>query len=173
MTFRETFTREDQKDEVEFDDSAFFTFAATILLVILIPTVYNILSRIFYSTELKNQKQYKNCNCSLCREKLEKFYKKKSRSKFNFTFYFLIVLAIILSYLLAICYTEIKNSEGKLKTFNPYDILEIDPEANEKEIKKAYRTQSLKYHPDINKHPEAKAKFIMITKALEVLLYLI
>ena len=168
MTFRETFTRDEQKEEVEYDDSAFFTFAATLLIVVIIPLFYSIFKRIFFTKELKNSNDYKNCGCSLCKDKLEKFYKNKSANNYNFTFFLMIIILIVLSYLLELSYIEIKNSEGKLKSFNPFEILEIEPEATEREIKKAYRSQSLKYHPDRNKNPDAKAKFIMITKAYEV-----
>jgi len=168
MTFRETFTRDEQKEEVEYDDSAFFTFAATLLIVVIIPLFYSIFKRIFFTKELKNSNDYKNCGCSLCKDKLEKFYKNKSANNYNFTFFLMIIILIVLSYLLGLSYIEIKNSEGKLKSFNPFEILEIEPEATEREIKKAYRSQSLKYHPDRNKNPDAKAKFIMITKAYEV-----
>lgn len=33
---------------------------------------------------------------------------------------------------------------------NPYQILGIDPNATDDEVKKAYRTLSKKYHPDAN-----------------------
>ena len=36
-----------------------------------------------------------------------------------------------------------------------YDILNIKEGANEDEIKKAYKTQALKYHPDRNKESDA------------------
>ena len=48
-------------------------------------------------------------------------------------------------------------------TFNPYDVLGIDPSASDDEVKKAYRKLSRKYHPDANvnnpNQAEAEAKF--------------
>lgn len=48
-------------------------------------------------------------------------------------------------------------------TFNPYDVLGIDPSASDDEIKKAYRKLSRKYHPDANinnpNKAQAEAKF--------------
>ena len=48
-----------------------------------------------------------------------------------------------------------------------YKVLGVSRNANEKEIKKAYRTLSLKYHPD--KPTGDKKKFEDINKAYEVL----
>ncbi len=50
-----------------------------------------------------------------------------------------------------------------------YDILCIPPNASEQEIRKAYRTQVMLYHPDKNPSPEAIARFLLITQAYEVL----
>ena len=50
-----------------------------------------------------------------------------------------------------------------------YETLEIDDNATAAEIKKAYRSLAKKYHPDINKSPEAEDKFKEINAAYEVL----
>ncbi len=50
-----------------------------------------------------------------------------------------------------------------------YEVLGVDRNATQEEIKKAYRRLSKKYHPDINKAPDAAEKFKEIQEAYEVL----
>lgn len=50
-----------------------------------------------------------------------------------------------------------------------YDILGIPRNADEKEVKKAYRNLARKYHPDVCKEPGAEEKFKQINEAYSVL----
>ena len=52
---------------------------------------------------------------------------------------------------------------------NPYDVLGVDKNASDDDIRKAFRKLSKKYHPDLNKAPDAEAKFKEVNAAYELL----
>jgi translocation protein SEC63 len=170
-SFKDTFSRDEKKDEVEYDNAASYTFGASILLVLIFPIVYKILKRIFFQNELNNDKKFNNCKCQNCSTRLDPYFKEQKKSQYNKSFYFMILSVFLLSFMLYNCYLRIIENNDKIKGFSPWDILEVEQNADEKTIKRAFRRLSLKYHPDKNPNNlQAKAKFIMITKAYEVIL---
>ncbi|KAI0675848.1 X-domain of DnaJ-containing-domain-containing protein [Trametes maxima] len=50
-----------------------------------------------------------------------------------------------------------------------YDLLGVQTDVNDVDLKKAYRKQAIKYHPDKNPSPDAEEKFKDISKAYQIL----
>lgn len=50
-----------------------------------------------------------------------------------------------------------------------YDVLGVDKNTSVDEVKKAYRKLARKYHPDVNKEPDAEAKFKEVKEAYDTL----
>lgn len=169
MSFKDNFTREEKQNDLEYDLSAFWTFGATFLLIVMIPLLNNIKNCLFYIPEIVNEDKYLNCKCSSCKTRLDKYVSKKKKEQKGFLFVFKVLIFTFMLYLLYLSYEKIVQSGGQLKGFNPFEILEIDESADDKTIKRAFRRLSVTYHPDKNSNPDAKAKFIKITKAYEAL----
>ena len=51
-----------------------------------------------------------------------------------------------------------------------YKILDLEHNATETDIKKAYRKLAMKWHPDVNNNSSANARFIEINEAYEILI---
>mmetsp|Transcript_806 Transcript_806/g.1754 ORF Transcript_806/g.1754 Transcript_806/m.1754 type:complete len:982 (-) Transcript_806:56-3001(-) len=65
---------------------------------------------------------------------------------------------------------RLKDTSPELRSFDPFAILGVAPGSDVKEIKKAYRKQSLLHHPDKDKNnPLAPAMFQQVTKAYAAL----
>mmetsp|Transcript_72669 Transcript_72669/g.121241 ORF Transcript_72669/g.121241 Transcript_72669/m.121241 type:complete len:395 (+) Transcript_72669:55-1239(+) len=64
-------------------------------------------------------------------------------------------------------YEELPEKEEEEEEVDLYEILGLQPEATDREIKKAYRKLSVEYHPD--KSTGNEAKFREVTEAYEIL----
>lgn len=61
-------------------------------------------------------------------------------------------------------------SDAEIAQFDPYAILEIATDADDRSIRKAYRRLSLQWHPDKNMGNQyAEQMFMMVRKAYEAL----
>lgn len=55
------------------------------------------------------------------------------------------------------------------KQIDYYKVLGVDPHADDRTIRSAYRQRARRYHPDVAKGPTAVRRFLMIREAYEVL----
>lgn len=178
--FRDTFTKDSNKEPLlSYDDSAFVFFAGTVLIFVLIPCTYLYLKSLYRKAfrndcynlhKSKHNSVYRSCTCSQCKMKQER--RNRNTNIFQKIGYKKIVYFFVLSFLwalLAMLIQKMLNTKP-MQTFDPFEILDVSIGSNESQIKKAYRLKSLKYHPDKNPNdPSAAAKFILITKAYQAL----
>jgi molecular chaperone DnaJ len=52
---------------------------------------------------------------------------------------------------------------------NPYEVLGVSKDATEKEIKKAFKQLTKKWHPDLNHEPGAEEHYKKVVSAYEIL----
>jgi preprotein translocase subunit Sec63 len=71
-SFKENFER-GEKEQLDYDDSAFYYFGLSMLSVVVFPLTYIlILKPIFYGEMSVLNKKLKNCQCDSCLERLNK-----------------------------------------------------------------------------------------------------
>ena len=160
-----SFNDENKNSGATEEDSSFYSFLASILIVFIIYYFFKICKKIFYKIPF-DEKQYINCHCSKCIKRIKEYNLKIKRKNINFNLLLNIIFFLFLLYLFIACCQKVQKKE----IFDPYEILEISPTDQISKIKKSYKKLSLKYHPDKNKGDKsAKEKFMQINKAYKIL----
>ena len=155
----------------QYDTSAFYYFALTIVALLILPTTVAIVKDILHAFPSFNPVVKKLQATSTCQDQVSRVSKahtglsKLSDKKLIRNVIFLIVLLLLLLFL-----RNLILNDGDVEQFDPYKILGISIGTTTAEIKKAYRKLSLKYHPDKNIGDKfAEEMFMTIAKAYEAL----
>lgn len=178
--FRDSFTKEDTKEDLlGYDDTAFYYFAISALTTVALPWTFSLVMSLFNPARLDKDFPVKNtagetlryCKTSAMVSKVE--YAKAEAKRFSpSTHWFWIVkMMLLLMIWCGIVGTGVQlGQETEIKRFDPFDILGVTPQASVPEIKRAYRKLSLVFHPDKNPDdPLAASRFIQIRNAYSAL----
>lgn len=156
--FQDNFHREEE-EKLDYDDSAFYYFFISILTVILVPWSLMLLKTMVFG-ENKIDLKGKNCECSVCKERISKRKKAYSHTWVRGGFFLKVAFVIFLWWLWYLTADQISQIKP-LKSFDPYQILGVEPGADQATIKRTYRKLSLSKHPDKNPDdPLAVQEFI-------------
>jgi len=113
------------------------------------------------------------CKCNACTEKaaatvVEKKEPVSPVTKAKYGCFGLLWVLLLVS--LVSAYSSATLDPSDVAPFNPFDVLAVSEYATDREIKKAYRKLSLKYHPDKNPDdPQANEKYVEVTRAYRTL----
>jgi translocation protein SEC63 len=180
--FRDTFTKDEQKDGLlGYDDTAFYYFASSVLLCVAVPWTYNVIKNFLFPGQAAVEKDYpkktrsglvyRYCTSSDMVDKIDAARREARRCTSAGFGMFVFKMAVICLIWYGLYNVVVELGTAKeIKKFDPFDILEVTPSDDNAAIKKAYRKLSLIYHPDKNPDdPLAASRFIQITKAYTAL----
>lgn len=155
---------------LEYDNSAFYYFAITLLVIYIIPGTYYAVSE-FVMAFIGSGDVGSKARTKTEAEKADKLKKKTTGfARLNTTTYMVNLSVLIVAWAVFLYLLTLVSQDGEVNTFDPYTILGVQQEAAVGEIKKAYRKLSLKYHPDKNIGDKvAEEMFMRIAKAYEAL----
>ncbi|CAK9107387.1 DnaJ protein ERDJ2A (Chaperone protein dnaJ 21) (AtDjC21) (AtJ21) (Endoplasmic reticulum dnaJ domain-containing protein 2A) (AtERdj2A) (Translocation protein SEC63 homolog ERDJ2A) [Durusdinium trenchii] len=180
--FKDSFTKEDTKEDVlGYDDTAFYYFVVSVLTCIAVPWTLSFLySLLTHGREADSEfprrssefgSKYKYCQTAAMVEKVDKVRADAKRFTARTALIYLLQ-AVALCFIWACIFGTMTQlgHEKEIQKFDPFEILDVTPQSTGSQIKRAYRKLSLNYHPDKNPDdPLAASRFIQITKAYQAL----
>lgn len=181
--FRDSFTKEDTKEDVlGYDDTAFSYFAISVLTCVVLPWTISVAQNAwdpgrsngdqdFPARSRTSGRTFRHPLTAAMVERMDVARREARKCTPRSVMSWTLRLAVIFAIWACIVGTYLQlGDEKEIKQFDPFDILGVTPQASGQVIKRAYRKLSLVYHPDKNPDdPLAAARFISITKAYQAL----
>jgi translocation protein SEC63 len=154
---------------LEYDNSAFYYFAITLLVIYLIPGTWFALKEIglaLFGSAVGSSAR--------TREEVVKASKIKDQTsglkRLSSSAFLTNLVCVLVAWTIFLYLLSMVSQDGEVNSFDPYTILGIEQGITTGEIKKAYRKLSLQYHPDKNiGNKAAEEMFMKIAKAYEAL----
>lgn len=155
---------------LDYDNSAFYYFAITLLSLYLIPGFWYALSEV-YKAFIATGEAGTKPRTDLEKEKASKLKRETTGFQRLHKYKFIVnLILLVAAFSLFVYLIRLVQNDGEVNTFDPYQILGIEQGITTGEIKKAYRKLSLRYHPDKNIGDKlAEEMFMKIAKAYEAL----
>jgi translocation protein SEC63 len=155
---------------LEYDNSAFYYFALTLLAIYIIPGTYYAVSEFLYAF-LGSGEVGAKARSSLEKNKAQKLKTATTGwTRLNTRSYIVNLGFLVFAWIVFLYLISLVKDHGQVSSFDPYSILGIEQGSTVGEIKKQYRKLSLKYHPDKNiGNKFAEEMFMKIAKAYEAL----
>jgi len=156
---------------LEYDDSAFYYFCMTMLSFYMLPGTYYLVFKQLLPALLPRTDAGLVPRTKAERRKAKQL-KEEARSSNKLMSCGVMTNAVLLTLTYALFVFLVLRvwNDAEIAQFDPYAILEIATDAEDRTIRKAYRSLSLKWHPDKNMGNQyAEQMFMMVRKAYEAL----